>query len=142
MRVFLIFCFLFPLSLHAVGDTILISGNPAPMTISTATAGSQPNSVVDASTTYTVLTLAGSTTITGQLNIAMPSGTTLAVQLQAPPLATSQGSIVMTTTPANLVTNIPALGLSPAFTVTYTFSATVSASPVSNQSVILTLTLI
>lgn len=123
-------------------STISISGNPAPMTISTAVAGGQPQSVTNSSTTYSIISALANTKITGQLNQSMPSGTTLKVSLQAPLLGgTSQGSVAMSTTAADLVTNIPILSLTGALTITYTLSATVAASPVSNSSVILTLTI-
>ena len=134
---------LMPLSAQALLDTLTISGNPAPMTINTATAGSQPNTVTNNSTSYSILTLLGGQRITGQLSANMPSNTTLRVQLQAPPLgAVSQGLVTMTTTPTNLVTSIGILALTTGLTITYQFSATVNAAPVTNATVTLTLTLL
>lgn len=132
-----------PLSAQALLDTLTVSGNPAPMTINSATAGSQPNSVTNNSTSYSILTLLGGRRITGQLNAAMPNNTTLKVQLQAPALGgTSQGLVTMTTTPTNLVTGIGILALTTGLTITYNFSANVNAAPVTNSTVTLTLTLL
>lgn len=122
-------------------DSLSISGNPATMSITTATAGSQPNGVTDTSTTYGVSTTIVVRSITGSINTSMPTGTTLQVQLAAPAGATSTGNITMTTTAQNLVTSIPILTLISNPSVTYTFSATVAAAPVTNGSVTLTLTL-
>lgn len=143
LKIFALLAVLIPLSAQALLDTLTVSGNPAPMTINTATAGNQPNSVSNNSTSYSILTLLGGRRITGQLNVNMPANTTLRVQLQAPPLgAVSQGLVTMTTSPANLVTNIGILALTTGLTITYQLSATVAATPVNNSTVTLTLTLL
>lgn len=134
---------LMPLSAQALLDTLTISANPSPVVINTATPGSQPNSVTNNATSYSILTILGGRRITGHLNTAMPSNTSLRIQLQAPPLgAVSQGLVTMTTTPTNLVTSIPILALTLGLNITYTFSATVNAAPVTNSTVVVTLTLL
>ena len=110
------------------------------MTINAATAGSQPDSVMDSSTTYSGLAVLSSK-ITGNLNAAMPTGVTLQVQLQAPSGTSSAGLVTMGTTASNLVTGLVVLAAFNNLTITYRLSATVSAAIHSNVSRTLTLTL-
>ena len=122
-------------------DTITLSGNPSALTINSAVAGSQPASVTNSSTTYSVSTTLTVRVITGKINTNMASGLTLQLGLAAPSGATSLGSVSMTTVAKNLITGIPINTTSSGNTVTYTFSATVSAVQASNQTKTLTLTL-
>lgn len=117
-----------------------ISGSPGALTIASATAGSQPNSVSDSKTTYNVTTNSTAQRISGALNLAMPSNMTLAVALVAPAGATSAGSVSLSTTARNLVTGISNLAQS-ALQITYTLSATVAAAPVAGGSRTITYTL-
>ena len=119
----------------------MVSSNPSPMTISTSTAGSDPNPVANNSTSYTLVSLIAGQSIIGSLNSNMPAGVTLNVQLQAPIGATSAGSVTMSSTSQNLVTNIPTVSGSSNFGITYTLSATALAVPVTNGTRTLTLTL-
>jgi hypothetical protein len=131
---------LLPFSLFS--DTLSISGNPGTLTISTATAGSNPNSASDSSTTYNLSTTTGSTrTITGKISSNMPTGVTLKVQLAAPSGATSAGSKAMSTAAVNLVTSIPINASANNLSITYTFSATAAAAPVASATRTLTLTM-
>lgn len=123
------------------GQAISISGNPPTLVISAATAGQQPTAVTNATTTYSVTALLITRTVLGSINANMPTGTTLRVQLQPPLGASSVGNIAMTTTNATLVTGIPALTLLNNLTITYTFSATAAAAPVTNGTRTLTLTI-
>lgn len=138
----MVFCVLFfPYQLTALLDFLSVSGNPAPMKITTAVAGSPPNSVSDNSTTYSITTLGINEKITGQLNTSMPSGVSLKITLQAPSGATSLGAIALTTTPQNLVTNLPLLSLLVSgLSISYQLSASVNAGPISSRSVVVTLT--
>lgn len=111
------------------------------MTISSAVAGQQPSIVTNDSTTYNLTTLNSVRVITGKLNTNMPAGTILKVQLAAPVGATSSGSVSMSTTASNLVTAIPKVTVAINLSITYTFSATVSAAQVTNAAKTLTLTL-
>ncbi|OJU80003.1 MAG: hypothetical protein BGO10_06850 [Chlamydia sp. 32-24] len=135
---FILLAILFTMSGFA---DITISGNPPPLTISTAIAGSNPTPVTNATTTYTVtnLILSGAR-ITGQLNVAMPTNVTLSLQLQAPSGGTSQGLVALSTTAQNLVTNIPIIALASNLTCTYRLAATAAALPATNLTVIITLT--
>jgi hypothetical protein len=115
-------------------NTVTVSGNPALMRVNTAVAGSQPNAVVNASTTYTVRVTTGQPRkITGRLMTALPAGATLVVNLAAPPGATSLGPVALTTTEQDLVINIPRPTNSTR-TITYTFSATVLGGVIPNSN--------
>lgn len=126
----------------ALLDSLAVSGNPAPMVVNTAIAGGQPVSMQDTSTTYSVSTIAITRKITGQLSAALPAGVTLSLALQAPLLAVSQGSVALSTTPADLVTNVLILALASGLQCTYTLSATVLASPATAKTVTVILTLL
>ncbi len=112
--------------------TISVSGPPSSLVVSTATAGAQPDSVSDSSTTYTATVSSGMTgTIWASLNSSLPSATTLQVNLEAPTGATSLGGISLTSSDQMVVTGI-APGTYDSLTVTYIFSGTVSAGVVSS----------
>ena len=130
---------LFPLALFS--DTLSISGNPAAMSITTATAGSNPDSATDNSTTCNMTTLTVVRKVTGKINTNMPTGLTLRVQIAAPTGATSAGSVAMTTTAANLITAIPKSTTATNLEITYTLAATPTAAPATAVTRILTLTL-
>jgi hypothetical protein len=118
----------------AKADDITVSGNPGPLIISSATAGSALAPVSDATTTYHIITTTGSTKITGHLTVAMPANTALKVHLTAPSSATSLGVVTLAVTAMNLVrdianlTNVSGLGIS------YEFDATVSAGVIASAS--------
>ena len=124
----------------SMDSSISLSGNPLPMTINTATAGSQPNSVTDTSTTYSVLSLV-TATIVGSLNAALPTGVSLTVTLAPPALATSAGPVIMTTTNQTLVSGIVVLVTITGLQITYKLSATVHAAPVTNATALVTFTI-
>ncbi len=70
-------------SVSAINE-LSVSGNPGTLTISAATAGSAPNSVSDATTTYSITTNESTRKITAAIDVAMPSGTTLTANLVPP----------------------------------------------------------
>lgn len=112
--------------------SITVSGSPATLRITTATAGSPPVSVMEASTTYTVVNLSGSTrAIRARLSSALPAGVTLTVQLAAPTGATSSGQVTLTTVAQNVVTGVPNLTNQSGLSITYRLSATSAAGVVS-----------
>lgn len=119
---------------------ITVSGNPGSLMISTATAGSQPDSVNDSTTTYNITTNETSQVITGAIDVAMPTGLTLSVNLSAPTGGSSQGAVALTTTAQNLVTGISNVAES-SLGITYTLAGTVSAAPAASTNRTLTLTL-
>lgn len=120
-------------------DTMTVSGNPAPMIINTASAGSLPTSCSDCTTTFAVTTNGCSRSISGQLAYEMPTGMTLYVALTAPTGATSLGNVAMTTAPQNLVTSIANLAQG-SLGIMYTLMADARAAPVVNAPNTLTLT--
>lgn len=122
-------------------NEISVSGNPAALTVSTATAGSAPNSVSDATTTYAITTNETGKKITGAINTAMPAGVTLTVNLTAPTGGTSAGATSLGTSASNLVTGITTLNES-GKTITYSLSATSAAGVVSSASKTVTLTVV
>ena len=110
-------------------SSIVLSSDPAPLTVGTAIAGSQPLPATDISTVYTVTAAAGEK-ITAFIDQAMPPGVTLEITLTAPPGAVSLGPVVLTTVPQDLVRSIPA-GTFAGLSVRYTLRATVAAGVVS-----------
>ena len=121
-------------------NEISVSGNPGALIVSTATAGQQPNEVLDNSTTYNITTNETNKTITGALAVAMPAGVTLKINLVAPTGATSVGDVTLTTTAQNLVTGITKVAEG-GKVITYKLSATVSAGVITSSTNTVTLTL-
>ena len=121
-------------------DEISVSGNPAALIVSTATAGSEPDAVTNNATTYAVTTNGTNKKITGDLDVAMPANTTLQVNLTAPTGGSSAGAVTLSASAADLVTGITQKAES-GLTITYTLSATVSAGIVASDSRTVTLTL-
>lgn len=110
------------LQVNAINQ-IGVSGNPAPMVISTAIAGTGPTSVVASETSYAITTNEPNKKITASLDQALPDGVTLEVALAAPNGAASAGDVALTTGAADVVTGISALSAS-ALPITYRLSAT------------------
>ena len=126
-----------------VAQTIVVSGNPGALVVTTAIAGSQPNAVSNATTTYTVVTLNPNRTyaITAQLNAPMPAGTTLTATLGAPAGATSLGPVALDMTARNVVTGI-GRNVVATQSISYSFSATVAAGVIPSTTRTVTLTII
>ncbi len=111
-----------------------------PLTITTATAGSQPN-VVTGSVGYSAaLAFPGQMKVTALLNANMPANTTITVRLTAPSGGTSLGNVTLDTTPRDVV-----IAATPVFftnvTIFYTFTGTVGAGvlPITTRTVTFTL---
>jgi hypothetical protein len=128
---------------NAIND-ISVSGDPAAMNVSTATAGSEPDEVSDATTTYAITTNAGTgpKKIMASINTPMPDGVTLKINLAAPTGATSSGDIDISNaiTAVDVVTAINSIAES-GKTITYKLSATLAASEVSDSKTV-TLTIV
>lgn len=127
----------------ASAQTLSASGNPGLLRISTAVAGSEPVSVSNSVTTYTVTTPNANRTyaITAQLDANMPIGTTLTVTLAPPPpSAVSLGAVTLDVTARNVVTEITR-NTNSTQNITYQLSATVAAGviPSSNRTVTFTI---
>jgi len=121
-------------------NELSVSGNPAALTVSSATAGSAPNAVSDTSTTYAITTNQTNKKITAAINTAMPSGVTLTVSLATPTGGTSAGTTTLTATAADVVTGITGLNES-SLGITYGLSATSAAGVVASASKTVTFTI-
>jgi hypothetical protein len=122
-------------------QSLSVSGSPPTLKVQTATAGLAPNSVTNATTTYTIAIPSGAARkITAQLNSAMPAGVTLTATFAAPAGATSSGAVALTATAQTVVNNIPHVG-STTRSITYVLSATAAAGVVTVRSCTLTLTI-
>lgn len=122
-------------------NELRVSGNPGTLVIQTGTAGSEPDTAVDSSTTYNLTTNDTNKKIVGQTNSDMPEYTSLKINLTAPTGAASEGDRVLSTSPTDLVTGISkkkgtALG------ITYKFSAQVEAGIVNSSQRTVTLTVL
>lgn len=121
---------------------LTVSGTPAQLTISTATAGSTPDPVTNSSTSYKVVPLpTGNFAVTAAIDSPMPAGVTLTVTLAAAGTASSSGPVALTTTANSVVTGITKkeTGQLP---ITYTLSATPAAGVVPLQTRTVTFTVI
>jgi hypothetical protein len=124
-------------------QTITVSGNPGALVVSSAIAGSEPVSVANSTTTYTVVTPNPNRryAITARLNAAMPFGTVLTATLAAPPQATSVGPVPLDMTARNVVTGIPRR-VTATLNITYQFTATVAAGVIPPTTRTVTLTIV
>lgn len=121
-------------------DDIFVSGNPGALIISSATAGSNPDAVTDASTSYSIDITTSNKKITGAIDSAMPANTYLRVILAAPTGASSTGQQTLSVTPQDLVTGLT-IGMSEGgLGITYEFSASIEAGIVSSASKTVTFT--
>jgi hypothetical protein len=126
----------------AIND-ISVSGDPGTMFVSAAIAGSEPEEVSDASTTYSITSTASTDNkkITASINTPMPNGVTLKINLDAPRGATSSGDVDISnaTNSVDVITAIDSIAES-GKTITYKLGATVAAGVVSdNKTVTLTI---
>lgn len=103
-------------------NQVAVSGNPSPLAITTATAGSGLTTATSTGTSYAITTNEANQKITASIDQTMPAGVTLDVQLGAPPGAVSTGSVPLGTASADLVTGISAIAAS-ALPITYRLNA-------------------
>jgi len=120
-------------------NVISVSGTPS-LTITTATAGSAPTSVTDATSSWNVTTNQTGAKITASLNSAMPAGLTLSANLGAPAGATSAGLTALGTTASDVVTGITKVANGP-LGLTYRLDATVAAGVVASTTRTVTYTI-
>ena len=122
----------------AIND-ISVSGDPGTMFVSAAIAGSEPEEVSDASTTYSITSTASTDNkkITASINTPMPNGVTLKINLDAPRGATSSGDVDISnaTNSVDVVTAIDSIAES-GKTITYKLGATVAAGVVSDSKTV------
>ncbi|MBK1701750.1 hypothetical protein [Thiococcus pfennigii] len=122
-------------------NEIAVSGNPGNLTVSTATAGSQPDAVTDDSTTYAITTNGTNKRITAALDEAMPANVTLSLTATAPAGgASSSGKVALTASAQSVVTGITQVAESE-IGLEYELSATVAAGIVASDTVDVTLTI-
>ena len=120
-------------------NQISFTGSPS-LTITTAVAGSDPTSVIDATSTWNVTTNQSGAKISASIASAMPAGLTLRVNLTAPAGATSLGSNSLGTTAVDLVTGITKQKGS-ALVATYDLDATPAAGVVASATKVVTYTI-
>ena len=124
-------------------NEISVSGNPGALTVSAATAGSQPDAVSDNTTSWAITTNAGTDAkkLTAAIDSDMPAGVTLTVNVAAPSGGTSMGAVTLSSVAGDVVTAIDSVAES-GLGITYGLSATVSAGVVTaaNKTVTFTLT--
>jgi len=117
-----------------------ITSTPVTLTITTATAGSDPTPVTDNTSVWAVTTNQTNAKISASIPTDMPTGVTLGVQLAAPGGATSTAKNLASGTAQDLVTGITKVKGS-ALTVTYTLSATAAAGVIAADSRVVTYTM-
>ncbi|MDO9265251.1 MAG: hypothetical protein Q7U02_14875 [Desulfosalsimonadaceae bacterium] len=120
-------------------NELAVSGSPDALIVNTATAGSAPDEVSNALTTYDITTNE-TRKLTGAINTAMPSGVTLKVALAATAGGTSAGDVTLTDTAADLVTGVAPIAAADN-TITYKLSATPAAGVVASAVKTVTLTI-
>ena len=120
-------------------NQIAFTGAPS-LTITTATAGSAPTSVSDATARWAVTTNQTGAKITASIATAMPSGLTLSASLAAPAGATGGSLLALSTTAVDLVTGITKLAQG-SLGVSYTLDATPAAGVVTSATRVVTYTI-
>ena len=116
-----------------------ITSTAVTLTITSATAGSDPSPVSDASSVWSVTTNQTGAKISASIPTNMPTGLTLDVLLGAPAGATATAR-TLSTTSQDLVTGITKLKAGP-MTVTYTLAATAAAGVIAPDSRVVTYTM-
>ena len=120
-------------------NQISATGSPS-LTVTTATAGSQPTDAIDGSSTWAVTTNQTGAKISASIPTGMPAGLTLSVNLVAPAGGTSAGLTALGTVAVDLVTSITKVAQS-AMTATYHLSATAAAGVVGSGTKVVTYTI-
>lgn len=118
---------------------ISVTGGAQSLTITTATAGSQPTDAT-ASVNWAITTNQTNQKVTASLDAAMPANVSLSASMAAPAGATSAGAVSLGTTAADLVTGISTLAQA-GLGLTYTLSATAAAGVVASTSRTVTYTI-
>ena len=120
-------------------NQIAVTGAPS-LTITTATAGSAPTSVTDATATWAVTTNQTGAKITASIATNMPAGLTLSSSLAAPTGGASAGFQALSTVAADVVTGITKLAQS-GLVVTYKLDATAAAGVIASGTRVVTYTI-
>ncbi len=120
-------------------NKIAFVGAPS-LTITTATAGSAPTSVTNATARWSVSTNQTGAKITASIPTVMPAGLTLSANLTAPTGATSASYQALGVTATDLVTGITKIGQS-SLGVLYRLDATLAAGVVTSATRVVTYTI-
>ena len=121
-------------------NQIAFTGAPS-LTITTATAGSAPTSVTDATASWAVTTNQTGAKISASIATAMPAGLTLNSSLVAPAGATAAvGFTALGTVAADLVTGVTKLAQG-SLGVSYRLDATAAAGVVASATKVVTYTI-
>lgn len=120
---------------------IAVTGNPGPLFITDASAGSEESSVSDNSTKYSMLTNLDNMKIVASINTPMPHGTKLMVKLESG-AGLSNGFVDVSSamTPVEVVTGI-GKGSDLNRTISYAFAANSTVGQIAADSRVVTLTL-
>ena len=103
-------------------NQIGVSGAPAPMVLTTATAGAAPTSVTASGGTYAITTNESNKKIAASVDQPLPPGVRLEVALAAPQGATSAGDVELRTAATDVVTGISTIAAT-ALPISYRLSA-------------------
>ncbi len=126
-------------SIQAISE-LAVSGDPAILTVSVATAGSGPTSAVDNSTYYALTTNGSSEKLMASINLAMPTATALFLTASPPTGAISIGPVSLDVSDQSIVTGISQVAQSN-LQLSYLFQASVGAGVLAPTTRIVTLTL-
>ena len=120
---------------------ISVAGNPSPLIIRDDARGSDPTSINDENTKYSLTTNMDNMKIVASINDQMPSGTKLMIRL-ASSKAASVGMVDLSNamTPVNVVTGISKVSEQDQ-TISYTFAANADVNDIPKTSRTVTLTL-
>jgi hypothetical protein len=121
-------------------NQVAVTGTPT-LVVNSATAGSAPNAVTDATSTWAITTNGTAMKVTAAINTAMPTGVTLEADATAPTVGTSAGFKSLSTTATDVVTGITQVAGS-ALTLSYRLTATLAAGVVASASKTVTYTIV
>lgn len=110
-------------------NEIHLSGNPGPLVVTRASAGTAPVDAIDQTTTWMVTTNGASRKITAVLDSDLPPGLMLRIALTPPDGGGSAGSAPLSTAPQDLVTGFGSISSSD-LRITYRLSATAEAGAI------------
>ena len=126
-------------------NELSVTGNPAALTVDSATAGSEPNEVEDTSTTYAITTNCGTDAkqITAQITTGddMPANSALYITLAAPAGASSEGMKTLSSTSAEIVVSGIDAVASSGHMITYKLTVAAVAGVITSADKIVTLTI-
>lgn len=120
-------------------NELAITGT-ATLTISTATAGSDPDNATDNSTSYAITTNESNRKVTAAIDVNMPAGMTLAL-LAVAPTGGTPASQNLSTVAKDIVTGVSTLSES-GLQLGYTLSATAAAGTLSSVVKTVTITVV